>query len=130
MALENAKKLLTLMWEDKALRDRLANRNEEEVMAVAKEMGLEFTAEELKEAAKTHELTLGEMETAAGGFNTSGSYGDITVDSCPKNGYKNHSWKYTCHREDEWFNWLKDGELFSIGYDRYTCEYCGRTKDV
>ena len=43
MALESAKKLLTLMLEDKALRDRLANRGEEEVMAVAKEMGLEFT---------------------------------------------------------------------------------------
>ena len=70
------------------------------------------------------------METAAGGFYTTGSSGDITVNSCPKNGYKDHAWRKTGHREDEWFGWLKDGGLFTIGYDIYTCDYCGRTKDV
>lgn len=131
MALENAKKLLTLMWEDKALRDRMANRSEEEVMAVAKEMGLEFTAEELKEAAEIHELTPGEMETAAGGgVYTSDGFGEIDPNACPKNRYRNHSWRKTGHCEDEWFSWLKEGGLFSLGYDIYTCAYCGRKKTV
>ena len=132
MALENAKKFISLIWEDEDLKERTANKGEEEVMAVAKEMGLDFTAEELKEAASAHntqELTLGEMEPVAGGVTSNLIPGLIDPNACPKNRYRNHSWKKIKHVEDEWFSWIKEGGLFSFGTDVYECRYCGLTKN-
>ena len=125
MALENTKKFITMMWEDEALQDRTANRNEEEVMAVAKELGLAFTADELKEAAGTHELSPGEMEPVSGGS----ACNAIAPGVCPKNRNRGHSWLKTGHYEDKWFTWIKEDGLFSIEYDIYKCTYCGLTKN-
>ena len=130
MALENAKQFISLIWEDEALKKRTANKGEEEVMAIAKEMGLDFTAEELKEAAAAHntpELTLDEMEPVAGGVTSNLIPGLDDPYACPKNRGKNHSWKKVKHVEDEWFSWIKEGGLFSFGTDVYECRYCGLT---
>lgn len=97
MTLENAKKFLTLMREDETLQDRTANRSEEEVMAVAKEMGLDFTSEELREASGVCELTLGEMQFIAGGKKRKRHK---FTDDCPKN-EEGHNWIKTSHYEDE-----------------------------
>ena len=123
MALDNAKKFITLILENETLRDRRANRGEEEVMAIAKETGLDFTAEELKEAASASELTPGEMEFVAGGRNAF-----KLKDKCPGN-EGGHMWVKTGHVEDEWFSWLKKGGLWSIGFDQFKCAYCGKTKE-
>ena len=75
MALENARKFLEQVMKDKALRARTAEKEPAEVVAIAKELGLEATAEELEQAVKAmrqeaeepKELTLDEMDKAAGG---------------------------------------------------------------
>jgi len=41
-----------------------------------------------------------------------------------------HEWVKTGHYEDEWFSWIKEGGLFSRGYDTYVCSCCGRKKEV
>lgn len=129
MALENAKRFLSMVQEDEALLDRMANLGRDEVQAAAKEMGLEFTAEELKEAADTFELTPEEMASVAGGYGKKKRH-PKTQDPCPSNNGRGHNWVKTGHYEDEWFGWLKDGGLWTLGYDTYKCSYCGRTKDV
>ena len=75
MALENARKFLEQVMKDKALRARTAEKEPAEVVAIARELGLEATAEELEQAVKAmrqeaeepKELTLDEMDKAAGG---------------------------------------------------------------
>lgn len=41
-----------------------------------------------------------------------------------------HEWVKTGHYEDEWFSWIKEGGLFSRGFDTYVCSHCGKTKEV
>ena len=41
-----------------------------------------------------------------------------------------HEWVKTGHYEDEWFSWIKEGGLFSRGFDTYVCSCCGKTKEV
>ena len=41
-----------------------------------------------------------------------------------------HVWVKTGHYEDEWFSWIKEGGLFSRGFDTYVCSCCGKTKEV
>ena len=75
MALENARAFLEQVMKDKALRARTAEKEPAEVVAIARELGLEVTAEELEQAVKAmrqeaeepKELTLDEMDKAAGG---------------------------------------------------------------
>ena len=75
MALENARKFLEQVMKDKALRARTAEKEPAEVVAIARELGLEATAEELEQAVKAmrqeaeepKKLTLDEMDKAAGG---------------------------------------------------------------
>ena len=115
--------------EDETLRERTANKSEEEVLAVAKEMGLDYTTEELKEAVNARELDLSEMEPVAGGFLNSNCVKNFDEQyGCPKH-RGDHKWIKTGHYEDEWFGWLKKGGLFSIGYDTFQCEYCGKKKE-
>ncbi len=104
--------------------ERTANKGEEEVLAIAKEMGLDFTSDELKEAAGSVELNLAELESAAGGTTPS-------WDRCPARGYGGaHNWVLIAHEEDEWFGWLKDGGLFTIGYNTYKCTYCNEIEKL
>ena len=75
MALENARAFLEQVMKDNALRARTAEKEPAEVVAIARELGLEVTAEELEQAVKAmrqeaeepKELTLDEMDKAAGG---------------------------------------------------------------
>jgi predicted ribosomally synthesized peptide with nif11-like leader len=47
MAFENAKKFLEQAMKDKALRARTAEKEPVEIVAIAKELGFDVTAEEL-----------------------------------------------------------------------------------
>ena len=75
MALENAKIFLEQVLKDEALRARIAEKEPTEVAAIAGELGLDVTAEELEQAVKAmrreageqKELSLDEMDKAAGG---------------------------------------------------------------
>ena len=77
MALENARKFLEQVMKDKALRARTAEKEPAEVVAIARELGLEATAEELEQAVKamrktageaTKELSIDELGKVAGGI--------------------------------------------------------------
>ena len=128
MALEDAKKFLAMAREDEELQDRIANKGKEEVMAVAKESGLDFSDEELQEAASIKELSPDEMVACAGGrLKPYGKSYDPLETICPKRNGEKHVWIRTGHKEDEWFAWLKDGGLFSVGFDYYKCSVCGET---
>ncbi len=141
MAMENARKFLAMVLEDESLQNRTAHLVEEEVLAVAKEMGLNFTAEEMKNAAAFHEMSPDEMSSAAGGGVTqAGLVRRRQAEHIrnPKDAESNqnaddeegHIWVKTGHYEDEWFGWLKEGGLWSTGYDTYVCSHCGKTKEV
>ena len=52
MALESAKKFVKMIENDKSFEERIAKMQPEESLAAAKELGLFFTLEELKEAGK------------------------------------------------------------------------------
>ena len=67
MALEDARKFVKMVVEDKELCGRLANMSIEEGLSAAKDMGLDFTIEELTEARDTCELSLDEMDQVSGG---------------------------------------------------------------
>ncbi len=77
MALENARKFLEQVMKDKALRACTAEKEPAEVVAIAKELGFDVTAEELEEAVKamrkaageaTKELSIDELGKVAGGI--------------------------------------------------------------
>jgi len=67
MAQDNAKKFIDMMLNDEEQRNRFANMTTEEGLKAAKEMGLDFTTEELKEAGESYEMTPEEMEMVSGG---------------------------------------------------------------
>lgn len=125
MALENARKFIEMVREDEALQDRTANRGEEEVMAIARELGLDFTPEEMKEAARIREISADELDSAAGGrmkiFKIKRRQ---QAEGVPDE--EGHIWYKIGHYEDEWFSWLKKDGLFSFGYDIYECSHCGK----
>ena len=131
MSLENAKKFITQVIEVETLRKRTANKSQEETMAIAKELGLDFTLEELKEAIDDEELiSPDDLDSAAGGRHGLISGGpDSSGDSdkvCHANpNGSEHNWVTYSHEEDEWF-----GGLFSQGYDHQKCTYCGHTRKV
>ena len=55
------------MMDDKKACERFAGMNIEDGLAAAKEMGLDFTVEELKEAGDNWELTPEQLEMVSGG---------------------------------------------------------------
>ena len=61
MSMENAKEFLKKITKDEALKERLTGKEPEEVLAAAKELGMECTREELEEVAKSMELSPDEM---------------------------------------------------------------------
>ena len=74
---------------------------------------------------KKQELNTKEMSNAAGG-----SWGGKPSNrlQCP-NHEGGHVYVKTGHYENEWFTWIKEGGLFSRGYDINICKYCGRRWD-
>ena len=102
MAFENAKKFLTQVSKDEALRARVMEKEPAEVAAMAKELGFDLTLEELKAAMKAfkpadgsrpQELTMDMMEQAAGGKPYAGE-GVIDFLSWVACGF-NHHYVYT-----------------------------------
>ena len=68
MSLESAKKSAQEAMEDKELRERTAKLNPQELLPIAKEMGYDFTEEELTAVMnEKQELTADQLEAAAGG---------------------------------------------------------------
>ena len=121
MSMENAKEFLKKIAEDEALKERLAGKEPEEVLAAAKELGLECTREELEEAAKSTELNLDEMSSASGG----NFIMPIPIKFKCTNP-EGHHWVYTHHEEEE-INLLFIS-LGTRGYNHFECSFCHATK--
>ena len=66
MSRENAKKFVETVETDNALQERVKNLSIDEVLTIAKELGYEFTIEELEHIGD-QELTSDELESVAGG---------------------------------------------------------------
>ena len=120
MAIENAKRFVEMVAADAALKARLEMLDSEAVLAAAKEMGLDFTAEELKAAAMVQEVSPDELDEVAGGKKMSGS-----LAWCTKSPNQEHNWVYTGHEEEPHSFLCWD---WTFGYDHYKCTYCGKTK--
>ena len=144
MSKESAKAFVQAILDDEELRQRTAEIKPEEVISFAKEMGYDFTVEELKEAAnEVRELSPDELGNVAGGDSkavcdginqhqrfrnkinqASHCHGDIHGSL--------HNWVKTGQHVEEpilngWLNWLGS---WSIGYDLCRCSLCGETKWV
>jgi len=110
----------TLQW---ALNERVKGMKPEEALACAKELGLDFTEEELKQAAENQPLSLDELEMVAGGRKLKdGSY--RASSGCTESPNGKHEFVFEKHWEDYCL-----GGLCSRGYDRYKRIYCGLHDD-
>ena len=124
MSMENAKEFLKKITEDEALKERLAGKEPEEVLAAAKELGMECTREELEEVAKSMELGPDEMGSASGG---GGYLVPVTLRGVFKcTNPEGHHWVYTHHEEEE-LNFLFIS-LGTRGYNHFECSFCHATK--
>ena len=122
MAIENAKRFVEMVAADAAPKARLETLDSEAVLAAAKEMGLDFTAEELKAAAMVQEVALDELDEVAGGI---GKKMPGSVAWCTKSPNQEHNWVKTGHEEEPHSFLCWD---WTYGYDHYKCTYCGKTK--
>ena len=116
--MEKAKEFLEKAMKDEALKERLTGKEPAEVLAVAKELDLECTPEELEAA---------ELSGAAGG-------GVVCADARPADGGHitctnpgGHSWVLARRVEEDktilgFIPWGK------AVYNYYKCAYCHRTK--
>ncbi len=124
MAIESAKRFVQIIQEQKDINDRLSSLNQEECLKAAREMGLDFTREELQEAVKTV-VSMEEMEQVSGGL-----LGDTDLDGrnfCVSSPNSEHNWVKIGHYEDpRTILWVD----FTIGYDVYQCTYCHDKKKV
>lgn len=128
MALDNARKFVRMIREDKALTERMKGLTLAEGIAAGAEMGLDFTEDELTEAVKTYvPLDAGELAGVSDGWGQGHrSYSTLnrlfaTYCNGNENGPK-HDFKLIVHSEDM--------ELFGIpnGPDEYVCKLCGYRK--
>ena len=133
MSKESAMQFALAVMEDQELRERTAKLKPEEVLSIAKEMGFDFTEEELTAVMdENKELSADELETAAGGFWRPAAQTDARrteqIDRIMKEKaehcYGNirgprHKWVKTGH-EERWMLWA-----WTRGYDLYTCSLCG-----
>ena len=126
MAIENAKRFVEMVAADAALKARIETLDSEAVLAAAKEMGLDFTAEELKAAAMVQEVALDELDKVTGGVGKKMS-GKMSggVAWCTKSPNQEHNWVKTGHEEEPHSFLCWD---WTYGYDHYKCTYCGKTK--
>ena len=133
MSKENAKAFVQAVLNDEELREKTANMKPEDAIPFAKEMGYEFTLEELKEVKKEDiELSPDELENAAGGHvnscRNSTQRTDIILRGSERDRhcYRNpngplHQWEYVGHKEEPFL-----GGLFgwTTGFDVYECTLC------
>ncbi len=131
MALENARKFLQLVQEDQALQNRLAGMTPEDRSNKARELGLDYTEEELAEALKAVDASPNELEQASGGSfivqPVRQSISKILSETCSKAPDRKHNWVRQGHKEEPHTFLFWD---YTKGYDIYTCTYCGRVKEV
>lgn len=117
MALTNAQEFLKRLKEDEALQKRMAGLTREEGLAAAKEMGLDFTLEELKETAANRDLPMWEMEKIAGGYVN--RLPDNTSSDCPNSPNGKHSMKeIACFTE-----------YLIVRHHIMRCIYCDKSED-
>ena len=67
MSMNHANEFIKEMLENEELRNRIAGMSTEDGLAAAKEMGLEFTTDELKEAGENYELPAEDLNDVNGG---------------------------------------------------------------
>ena len=104
--------------EDNELRERTAKLPPEELLPIAKEMGYDFTEEELTAVMnEPQELTADQLEAASGG----GMRFARTLNGCYKNpdGSYRHDYEVIGH-EERWMFWG-----WTRGYDILKCKLCG-----
>ena len=133
MSKESAIQFAQEVTEDIELRDRTAKLKPEEVLSIAKEMGYDFTEEELTAAMnEDQELTADDLETAAGGAGSPGQRSQGQKRKLREELAKHcnhdingplHQWVKTGH-EERWMLWA-----WTRGYDLFTCTLCGATKE-
>ena len=128
MAIENAKKFVEKVQADAALAERMKGMTPEEGLALAKELGLEFTEAELKSALNNRELSPEELDEAAGGKQNS----DPTALMLKKAEHchgdtkgPRHNWVKTGHIEEPHSFLLWD---YTKGYDIEKCSLCGEER--
>ena len=129
MSKESAIQFAQEVTEDIELRDRTAKLKPEEVLSIAKEMGYDFTEEELTAAMnEDQELTADDLETAAGGAGSPGQRSQGQKRKLREEQAKHcnhdingplHQWVKTGH-EERWMLWA-----WTRGYDLYICSLCG-----
>ena len=128
MAIENAKKFVEKVQADAALCERVKDMTPQEGLALAKEMGLEFTEAELKSALNNRELDPEELDEGVGGITNGGAVIYNTArqqDRCTYSENLQHDWQYIGHSEEpDSFLWIE----FTRGYDHFKCSLCGQTK--
>lgn len=129
MAIENAKKFVEKVQADAALSERVKAMTPQEGMALAKELGLEFTEEELKDALNNRELEPEELDEGVGGTAHSGTtlgggfVSAVKQQTCEYSPNLRHKWEYIGHSEEPHsFLWID----YTWGYDHYKCVYCGK----
>ena len=141
MSKEAASKFVQAILDDEELREKTANMKPEEAAAFAKEMGYDFTAEELaEEVNEDKELDPEELKNAVGGTlepfyeyyskhelqaleYTYCNYEEMITDflfAVPRR----HQFVLTGHFEEDSFLWTTNG------YDVYTCNLCNFRKKV
>lgn len=125
MAIENAKKFVEKVQADAALSEHVKGMKPEEGLALAKELGLEFTEAELMDALNNRELSPEELDEAAGGkiseFGRRAGQGPKCLAG------EKHDWVKIGHREElHSFLWID----YTMGYDYYKCSKCGEEKRV
>ena len=131
MSIEAARVFVQAVLNDEELRGKTANMKPEEVIAFAKEMGYDFTLDELKEVKEEDvELSPEELEAAAGGRYgiKEKSHRDYIKSHC--NGDPNgplHNWVKIGHEERPVL-WGIFGD-YTKGYTLYKCTLCGATKE-
>ena len=125
MAIENAKQFVEKVQADAALSERVKGMKPEEGLALAKELGLEFTEEELKDALNNRELSPEEMDEGVGGSTLGGVIlpNGVKQQMCERSPNSRHKWEYIGHTEEPRSFLCFD---YTWGYDHYKCVYCGK----
>ena len=131
MSKESAAAFAQAAMEDTELRERTAKLAPEELLPIAREMGYDFTAEELEAAMnEDRELTLDELDSIAGGHvgarftadqhMMEQKYLQKLAQHCG-NQLSNplHKWVQIGH-EERWLFWA-----WTRGYDILKCSLCG-----
>ena len=136
MAKESAEKFAMAVMEDSDLRVRTARLDPGELLPIAKELGYDFTAEELAEVMnENQELTPDELEATAGGLPPQREsdmhrreienemFAEIARQCHHDVSGPLHNWVVIAH-EERWLFWK-----WSRGYDILKCSLCGEINE-